>query len=337
MFLLKVLPQVIAWIAALWGIWTGDEKKRHIKIVASIIASVALVVSIVLTVIDAREVARKEKIQDMFLFANTPVQKIDVTWSFNDIDPEIMKAFEKGEERETNFWENFDWTDTPDGLMQKSFHVEYIVQPIINALSSGSQEYPYLGTKEIKGDGTLYWDYTSPQEYMILFPMNVSLTGILELGRPTTQEYRDSFEETHDVVPYPAPKYGYDAKAVKTEKGFSLLFSQSGTSENNRTLTAPSLYGFNIVVPDQQNKGHSYFLPGSHKNLYKNIAIDRDGDGKWHEKSELILILNNITERPLNFKVSYRGRYVHAPRYTDEDSPHGEYTFSIFRATYNGN
>ncbi|MFC1573131.1 hypothetical protein ACFL6M_05980 [Candidatus Eisenbacteria bacterium] len=333
---MKILPLLVAWLAALYGIWTDEQTLHKRKLIVSLIASTALVISTVILFVDRSDQQLKELIHDQQVYAMTPVQTIKVTWTFENVPETITRAFVASDQEGRVFWDNFDWTDTPDMLMTKGLRVEHLVQPLINAVASGDTKYPFKGEVVLDHHLGVQKGPTYECAHHLLFPLNISLNEKMTLGTLTSQDEKEAFEQIHDVIPYPAPTYAYSADARRTATGFVLEFQQDRSDRNEAVVTAPSLRGFNIIIADnagQLTSAAAFFELGSQENGLVNLQLTSTG-APWQEKSEVVLIINGIEEKPLTFDVSYVGRYLHAPRYTDEDLPYAEYSFTAYKCAF---
>ena len=328
--MLQLLYLIVAWISAVYGIWTGEDRLHKRKCIASGIASVALLISIVTIVSDHDKQIRNDRIHEQQIYAMTPIQKIKVIWAFENVPENIMGAFSNADQEDREFWELFDYIDTPDMDVTKGLRVEHLVQPLINAIASGDTVYPFRGEVNPRDHG-VQEGLSYQVNHHLLFPLNISLNERITLGTLTSDSERKSFEEYYEVVPYPAPAYAYSADAEQTDTGFVLQFGETLGAGNT---TAPPLTGFNIILVDNADElisAENFFEPDSQKNYRINSEFEWANGASWRQESKLTMIINEIEDKPLNFDVTYVGRYIHAPEYTDEDLPYAEYIFTVYR------
>jgi len=68
----------------------------------------------------------------------------------------------------------------------------------------------------------------------------------------------------------------------------------------------------------------------------KYLSAEREPPGAasgddWRDHSELSIIVNDLSEAPLRYRVTRIGSYPYAPRYTDEADPELEFDYAVYR------
>ncbi|MHC4399754.1 MAG: hypothetical protein ACYTG0_08750 [Planctomycetota bacterium] len=371
MLSLEIVVLLLAFAAAIFGIWTQPERNNATATITTTVMTVGLVAAAGLAIwnsINAKReaIAAEQKRQDQLrtILSGTELTHLRIIWSFENVPEDILLIFGVGDLMvDSQLLANEDIDRLPadvESLAVDAWRFDYIAVPLIAAIDKGAVDFDawydgeeptaalerFSANKDdwVEGIGSDI-DYVGPNHHLV-FPLNLQLNAALSLGEGSddvvSKEPQFGWQED---IPYlfGLTNYGFKVRADTHDSGFqltwtygraSLLRAVERSEEDKLTAGLPARFSFVIARRPLERKEYlSRFA--THFQL-DETSDEAEDENSWDRKSTIEVYVNGIKETSYTFDVTKAGTI---PHYTDlgaYEEPELEHEYTRFDCTLRG-